>query len=74
MNEKQRRIVEILAEVLSVSPETIRPEQRLKGDLHLDSAQGLELLSAIEDEFGVDISEVEAARVETVQDLLAFVR
>ena len=70
MNEKQTRVVEILAEVLQVQPDAIQPGQDLKADLNIDSAQTLELLSNIEDEFEVEISEVDAAKVSTVQDIL----
>lgn len=72
MNSKQQRILEILAEVVQVRPETIEPDHDLKSDLELDSAQALELLATIEDEFDREISEVEAAKVKTVQDILNF--
>ena len=62
--------MEILAEVLQRSADGFSPEQRLKEDLQLDSYQALDLLATIEEEFDVEISEVEAARVETVQDVL----
>ena len=72
MNEQQKRIIEILAEVVQAPVDTIKPEQDLKSDLELDSAQALELLATIEDEFDREISEVEAAKVKTVQDILNF--
>ncbi len=72
MNEKQQKILSILANVVGRSVEEIKPEHDLRTDIELDSAQTLELLCEIEDTFNVDIDEVEAAKVKTVQDLLEF--
>ena len=72
MNDQQQKILEILAEVIGKPVESIDPEQSIKSDLELDSVQVLELLSALEDEFDREISEVDAAKIETVQDILNF--
>ena len=40
MNDKQKRIVEILAEVVERPVDSIKPEQDLKADLELDSEPG----------------------------------
>lgn len=73
MNEKQQRVLEILSEVVGRPASELEPRHKLKDDLELDSTQGLELLATLEDEFDLDIDEVEAARLETVADLLAKV-
>ena len=70
MNEKQQKVMTILADVLEKPVESIKPEHELKGDLEVDSAQAMELLATIEETFDMDISEVEAAKVAKVQDLL----
>jgi acyl carrier protein len=72
VNDQQQKILEILAEVIGKPVESIDPEQSIKSDLELDSVQVLELLSALEDEFDREISEVDAAKIETVQDILNF--
>lgn len=72
MNDKQKQLLEILAAVTERPVETLKLEQELKGDLELDSAQTLELLSEIEDAFDMEISELDAAKVKTVGDLLEF--
>lgn len=72
MNEKQQRLVAILAEVAQVDAASVKPEQHLKNDLRLDSAQALELLATIEDEFDMEIDEVAASKIATVKDVLDF--
>jgi acyl carrier protein len=67
------RIYEILARVTRRDRATIRPEQDLASDLDVGSAQALELLATLEDELGIEISEVDAAKLRTVRDVLAFV-
>lgn len=72
MNDKQKQLLDILAAVTERPVDTLKLEQELKGDLELDSAQTLELLSEIEDAFDTEISEIDAAKVKTVGDLLEF--
>lgn len=72
MNEKQTQVLEILAEVLERPASELKPEQHLKDDLEMDSAQSLELLSEIEDRFEIEIDEISAAKAVTVGDVLAL--
>jgi acyl carrier protein len=72
MNDKKKQLLEILAGVVQRPVDSLKLEHELKGDLELDSAQTLELLSEIEDAFDTEISEVAAANVKTVGDLLEF--
>ncbi|MBX3468183.1 MAG: acyl carrier protein [Planctomycetes bacterium] len=68
------RVFEILARVSGRDRATIKPEQDLAADLDVGSAQALELLATLEEELSVEISEVEAARLRSVRDVLEFVR
>jgi acyl carrier protein len=56
-----------------MDPATIAPGASLEGDLGLDSLGVVELLLAVEDFFGLAISEEEAGRIVTVGDLVAVV-
>ena len=51
----------------------LRPEMELVGDLDLDSARSLELLVELEDALGIEIDDEDAALMNTVGDILAFV-
>ena len=63
----------ILADVGQLSSEELTPEKNLIKDLDLDSALTLELLMTLEEQLNTQISEVEAAKLVTVGDVLALV-
>ncbi|MBL4846637.1 MAG: acyl carrier protein [Planctomycetes bacterium] len=73
MSDKRQKLFEILAQVAERPITELSLEQKLKDDLELDSTQALDLLSTIEEEFDIEIDEMEAAKFETVADLLAKV-
>ena len=73
MSDPKQKVLEILADVTEKPVEELTPGLDLVADLDLDSAQVMELLANVEDEFDVDIPEVEAAKLRTVQDVLAYV-
>lgn len=70
----QERVLSILAQVTKTPIDRLTPELELARDLDVGSATALELLATIEDELQVEISEVEAARLRTVGDVLELAR
>jgi acyl carrier protein len=48
---------------------TVLPEHDLKADLDIDSLRLIDVLLAVEDEFGVELEEDALARIETAGDL-----
>ena len=71
MSEQDLR--EILAQLSGRSAESIDRGQHLMVDLGLDSPKALELMMDLEDRLGVEISDEQAARWQTVGDLMDFV-
>ena len=67
------RVRELICEQLSVSPDEVRPEATFVGDLSADSLDMVELMMALEEQFGIDISEDQAERIQTVGDAVAFI-
>jgi acyl carrier protein len=67
------RVLEILARVVRRDASTLKPGLDLASDLDVGSAQALELLATLEEELSIEISEVEAAKLRTVGDVLAYV-
>jgi acyl carrier protein len=67
------RALEILGEVCRVEAAQLGRDAHLINDLDLDSATTLDLLMTLEEELGIDIPEVEAAKLVTVGDVLDFV-
>ena len=71
------RVREIAADKLSVDLEDIKPESSFTEDLEADSLDVVELIMAIEEEFGSDdnpleISDEDAETITTVQMAINF--
>ena len=70
--------VEIATSVLSrmseIEAKDLKPEMELVSDLGIDSPKALELLVELEEGLGIEISDEDAARMETVGDVLDFTR
>ena len=64
----------ILIEEFELSPEDVVPEARLREDLELDSLDGMDLMVALEKEFGVRVDEKRLMTLTTVGELHAFLR
>ena len=73
-NETFARFKKCAVEVLSVPEEKVVPDARFGDDLDADSLDLVELVMALEEEFGVEVPEDELEGVETVgqaYDLIA---
>lgn len=64
------KVAKMLGEQLGVAPESIRPEQEVVKDLGADSLDVVELMMALEDEYGITLPEGEVEGVKTVQDIV----
>ena len=67
------KVQRALAEQFEVSPDTITLDTNLIDDLGADSLDVVELIMSIEDEFGVSISDEDAANLITVQRIVDYV-
>lgn len=63
----------LLGEILETDPARIRPTDRLRDDLGLDSLQSLELLSRLAEELRLDLPMEDAMELRTVEDAIRFV-
>jgi acyl carrier protein len=64
--------LKVIAKVSGRHLESIRPDMDLVANLGLDSAKALELLVALEDNLCIEITDEEAARLNTVGDVLDY--
>jgi acyl carrier protein len=69
----EERLKKIIAKELSVSEEEVTPEASFIDDLNADSLDLVELIMALEEEFGVKISDEEADKIKTVKDAIDYV-
>jgi acyl carrier protein len=63
-----RRLHTLTVDVLDLREEQVAPEARFSDDLGADSLDLVELVEALEEEFGVRIDDEELADVATVSD------
>ena len=66
------KIKNVMAEKLDIEPEDITLEADLKKDLQLDSLSVLELVMALEDEYGIRVPDEELMKLETVGDVINY--
>lgn len=64
------KVCNMLAEQLDISADTITPQSEVVKDLGADSLDVVELMMALEDEYGITLPEGEVENVKTVQDIV----
>lgn len=67
------KIKEIIVEQLGVDDDKVTTETHLMKDLEADSLDAVEIIMAIEEEYGIEIPDEEAEKFQTVADLVAYV-
>lgn len=67
------KITEIIVEQLGVKPEEVTPEASFIDDLGADSLDTVELVMALEEEFGIEIPDEEAEKIQTVGDAIKYI-
>ena len=67
------RIRDIIAEQLDVDKENITLDMDLKRDLEADSLDAVEIIMAIEDEFGIEIPDEKAEEFQQVSSIVNYV-
>jgi len=71
--EIEGKVKKIIEEKLSVNADQITNDARFAEDLKADSLDTVELVMALEDEFGLDIPDEEAEKIKTVQDAISYI-
>jgi acyl carrier protein len=69
----QDRVKEIIVEQLGVNPDQVTPEAKFIEDLGADSLDTVELVMAFEEEFGAEIPDEDAEKLQTVGDVVKYI-
>ena len=68
------KLQDIIADVLNVQKEDIKPETTFVDDLGADSLDIFQIIMGIEEEFDIEIDNDEAEKIVTVQDAVAQIK
>ena len=69
----EQRVKEIIVEQLGVTAEQVTSDAKFIEDLGADSLDTVELVMALEEEFGQEIPDEEAEKLQTVGDVVKYI-
>ena len=68
----KRKALDIVAKISGKKAEDLTPDMELVGDLSIDSPHALQLLVELEEVLGIEISDEDAAKMDSVGDILSY--
>jgi acyl carrier protein len=74
MAEVEAKVKKIISEQLGVPEADVKPEASFVNDLGADSLDTVELVMALEEEFGVEIPDEDAEKIATVQNAIDYIK
>jgi acyl carrier protein len=69
----EQRVKDIIVEQLGVNPDQVTPEAKFIEDLGADSLDTVELVMALEEEFGHEIPDEQAEKLQSVGDVIKYI-
>lgn len=72
MSDIEARVKKIVADSLGVEESQVTNEKAFIADLGADSLDIVELVMALEDEFGIEIPDEESEKITTVQQAIDY--
>ena len=72
MNNVEERVRQIIVEQLGVKEDEISIDSSFVDDLGADSLDTVELVMALEEEFGCEIPDEDAEKITTVKEAVAY--
>ena len=70
----EEQVKNIVVEQLGVSVDEVVPEASFVDDLGADSLDLVELVMVLEEEFGREIPDEDAEKIQTVQDAISYIK
>ena len=74
MADVEQKVKDIIINELGVEQEKVTPEARFVDDLGADSLDTVELVMAFEEEFGMEIPDEDAEKLQTVGDAISYIQ
>ena len=74
MSDVGEKVEEITARVLEVDPLMVKGTSNFNYDLGADSLDVVELVMSLEEEFNIEISDMEADQIPTVGEAVDFIK
>jgi acyl carrier protein len=68
------RLKSLMVELLEIDGAEVVPQASFVDDLKADSLDLIEFITAVEDSFGIEISDEEAEKIQTVQDAVHYIK
>lgn len=68
-----QRVKDIIVEQLGVKPDQVTPEAKFIEDLGADSLDTVELVMALEEEFGIEVPDEQAEKLQSVGDVIKYI-
>ena len=72
-NATQSKVKDIIVEQLGVNADQVAPEAKFIEDLGADSLDTVELIMALEEEFGIEVPDEEAEKLVSVGDVVRYI-
>ncbi len=69
----ENKVKEVIVEQLGANADEVVPTASFVDDLGADSLDTVELVMALEEEFGVEIPDEDAENIKTVQDAINYI-
>jgi acyl carrier protein len=69
----EQRVRKIIVDQLSVNADQVTPEAKFIEDLGADSLDTVELVMALEEEFGIEVPDEQAEKLQSVGDVIKYI-
>ncbi len=72
-DEIKAKVIEIISKSFKLDASSVTEDKSFQDDLGADSLETVELVMALEEEFGIEISDEDAEKIRTVGDAIDFI-
>lgn len=74
MDQDMKKLTSIIADVLNVDPNEIKPDSTFTDDLGADSLDLYQILMGIEEEYGITVPQEQTENITTVAEALELIK